>query len=546
MVSVIIPVYNAERYLNRCMESILNQTYAEIEIICVDDGATDDSYNILMEYGKNDSRVKVLQQSNMGQGMARNKALVHATGEYVMYVDSDDWLEEDCIEKLLEAAKVNKAEVVIGKIAKTKLDSEEIDQILKECDEKFIDKTNKRDSLFRLTTYPVARLIKRTLLVENNVKFSNHYFEDVALFPLIYALASRIALIDDVVYYYRSNSGSTVNNLQHVYDRIVCLETLARNFKERDLYKSYEEEILDYIKERMQVNLRCAKNLCNRFYINFQKEQNEFVALHFNLKEWKRPKVYCYGSYNLMIIAKIFMGYEDSAIVENYYGGQGIISCMSQGRGKLLDVKVTHRNSFRKACLLQDFEKRFANLNPGEFEDVDYVFIDLLEERYDIGRCETAECFTLSEYFWDSESMIDLEYETIPAFSEEWFKLWEKASLNFVERIKKYVPEEKIVLVRMQLSKEYYSDEGCFLYENHEEISAVNECLNFCYDTLQEYAPQMTIIDVTQMESFKTNRMFRHGCYPWHLNDKFYLEASRFIEMQLYKNIEVKQIGDNT
>lgn len=101
MVSVIIPVYNAEKYLKRCLDSVLNQTYTDIEVIVVNDGSTDNSLKILQEYKNNDSRIKLIDQQNQGVSSARNTGLNNATGDYILYVDSDDWIEFDAIERLL-------------------------------------------------------------------------------------------------------------------------------------------------------------------------------------------------------------------------------------------------------------------------------------------------------------------------------------------------------------------------------------------------------------------------------------------------------------
>ena len=96
-VSVILPVYNVSDYLRQCMDSIVGQTLKDIEIICVDDGSTDDSLAILKEYEAKDQRVKVIQQANAGAGAARNKGLEIATGEYLSFLDSDDFFEPDMV-----------------------------------------------------------------------------------------------------------------------------------------------------------------------------------------------------------------------------------------------------------------------------------------------------------------------------------------------------------------------------------------------------------------------------------------------------------------
>ena len=105
-VSVILPVYNASDYLHQCMDSIVGQTLKDIEIICVDDGSTDNSLDILKEYEQKDKRVKVIQQKNAGAGAARNNGLSIATGEYLSFLDSDDFFEPDMLEKAYEKAKV--------------------------------------------------------------------------------------------------------------------------------------------------------------------------------------------------------------------------------------------------------------------------------------------------------------------------------------------------------------------------------------------------------------------------------------------------------
>ena len=112
MVSVIIPVYNVEKFLNRCVDSVLSQTYKNIEIILVDDGALDSSPQICDEYTKKDSRVTVIHKKNGGLASARNAGLKVAKGDYILFVDSDDWIKDDTLEELLNIAVKNKVDFV--------------------------------------------------------------------------------------------------------------------------------------------------------------------------------------------------------------------------------------------------------------------------------------------------------------------------------------------------------------------------------------------------------------------------------------------------
>src|SRR5574344_2773158 len=115
-VSLIIPVFNSEKYLDECLESAIGQTLTDIEIICVDDGSTDCSAEILHEYSKKDNRIKVLRQENLGQSTARNKGLKFASGEYIAFLDSDDFMKSDMLEKLYDKAKVENSDIVMSDI----------------------------------------------------------------------------------------------------------------------------------------------------------------------------------------------------------------------------------------------------------------------------------------------------------------------------------------------------------------------------------------------------------------------------------------------
>ena len=111
-VSIIVPVYNTAKYLPKCLDSLINQTYNNIEIICVNDGSTDSSLEILHEYAKEDSRVVVVDSENSGVSIARNKALDIATGEYIMFVDSDDWVDNSFVELLMNEVYKENAQIV--------------------------------------------------------------------------------------------------------------------------------------------------------------------------------------------------------------------------------------------------------------------------------------------------------------------------------------------------------------------------------------------------------------------------------------------------
>jgi glycosyltransferase involved in cell wall biosynthesis len=114
--SIIVPVYNAEKFLDKCLESLKNQTIKDIEIILVNDGSTDNSLEICNKYAQNDSRIKVLTQKNSGQSKARNVGIDNSNGEYIAFTDSDDWVDLDYYEKLVESCEKHDAEIACASI----------------------------------------------------------------------------------------------------------------------------------------------------------------------------------------------------------------------------------------------------------------------------------------------------------------------------------------------------------------------------------------------------------------------------------------------
>lgn len=112
VLTVIIPAYNAEKYLPQCLDSVIGQTLKDIEVICVDDGSTDGSASVLQAYAQKDSRISVLTQGNSGQSAARNRALEKAKGAYVQFLDADDWLDPDCCRVLSGQAAAGKLDML--------------------------------------------------------------------------------------------------------------------------------------------------------------------------------------------------------------------------------------------------------------------------------------------------------------------------------------------------------------------------------------------------------------------------------------------------
>lgn len=208
IVSVLIPVYNVEKYLERCLESLINQTLTQIEIVCVNDGSTDNSLKILEEYSKKDSRIVIVNKPNGGLPSARNAGLDVAKGKYVGFVDSDDYVQTDMFEKLYQTAEREKSDIVICGANIFPEETRATDWLYA-ClspEYKHMEDFNADFLFFDQTVTPFLwrTLIRRDLIEENNLRLREDIMlgEDKAFQCKVYPLAKSITVIPDKLYNY--------------------------------------------------------------------------------------------------------------------------------------------------------------------------------------------------------------------------------------------------------------------------------------------------------------------------------------------------------
>ena len=208
-VSIIVPVYNVEKYLERCLDSLINQTFKDIEIICIDDGSIDNSGKILDEYAAKDSRLKVIHQNNAGQAAARNNGMKIASGRYISFVDSDDWVDKDFIEKLYDAIIRNDADIAAASIIRKRQNSEKYR--VHYTEEKCLETLSDKIAVCNIPKccYVWNKLYKKEIIADWQFK-AGVYFEDVLWLPEVIKKSGKIVTVPNVNYFYRVNSSSIV------------------------------------------------------------------------------------------------------------------------------------------------------------------------------------------------------------------------------------------------------------------------------------------------------------------------------------------------
>lgn len=241
-VSLIIPVYNVETYLERCIESVLNQTYKDLEIILVNDGSTDTSGAMCDNFSQQDKRIKVIHQLNAGLSEARNTGLKHITGEFVMFVDSDDWLEKDAVSFLLEQLQRNNADMVVGGVSRTsevKQYSQSNIEVVLMNQEEYAKKYFKIGS--QSIEYYVWNKLYRKEIVEDILYPSGFFAEDVPTTFQYILKSEKIVVTNKIIYNYFINPNSLTSRFTERYFDVLKGWDLVYNYAAQSSNKKYIE-----------------------------------------------------------------------------------------------------------------------------------------------------------------------------------------------------------------------------------------------------------------------------------------------------------------
>lgn len=209
LVSIIIPVFNTEDYLKRCISSVLNQSYFNIQIIVVNDGSTDNSDEIIKEFARKDSRVVYIKQKNSGVGYARNIGIKRAEGKYLLFVDSDDYIEKTMVEQMVNCAEKGNSDLVICGYILVDSEGKELERVIPQ---KYVSKENE-EWAYRISS-TMARLYKKELFDKYQLCFTeerNARGEDVPIVLFTNCMAQNIQLLKEANYYYVQHEGSAMH-----------------------------------------------------------------------------------------------------------------------------------------------------------------------------------------------------------------------------------------------------------------------------------------------------------------------------------------------
>ena len=320
-VSVIIPVYNVEKYLRQCLDSIVKQTLREIEIICINDGSTDSSLQILEEYAAKDERIIVLSQENKGVSAARNKGLKIARAPYVYFVDSDDWIDLSCLEKLYAKMLETKADICpLGIWA--------YDNTLKKIENNhYFDMTCFQNRPSEICRWPDIKSVifrrwgpffqgcRTEFLRQHNILFPDRVkYEDVMFHIKSMILAEKIAFCDENLAYYRRNRPQSIMELSKnddmVFDAFIFLQESYDFLHQQNIYADLQSEYAKFVLGQLNFHL---SRMAPQFKEDFIAKANDFCRSRNLTNCWRQyPQLYplyekVFGSpYKVSVIIPVY------------------------------------------------------------------------------------------------------------------------------------------------------------------------------------------------------------------------------------------------
>ncbi|HEY5587614.1 MAG TPA: glycosyltransferase [Candidatus Paceibacterota bacterium] len=285
-ISVIIPVYNTQEYLRKCIESVLLQTLNDIEIIIVDDGSTDNSLNIIKEFVDRNNII-LISKENEGQGAARNNALDVCSGKYIAFLDSDDYIEKNMLEDMYLKANKYNLDILICKYKCVDINGIEIiGETVEFVDSQIIDSDKCIKEFFTNNTvegFSWNKIFHRRLFTEENIRYpTNMKYEDIPTVFNLISNSNKIGFINNKYYYYVQRTDSTTNDLsvKNIKDHLLSMEMIYDILKKRNLVKKYEQEYQYYF-------LKSIIDYYSLIYCNKDKREDikfEILKIEFKFK----------------------------------------------------------------------------------------------------------------------------------------------------------------------------------------------------------------------------------------------------------------------
>lgn len=541
-ITVIIPVYNVADYMDQCLATVTEQTLRQLEILLIDDGSTDASLAKCWEWARKDSRITVFHRENDGVASARNFGVLIARGKYIAFVDSDDWLEKDYLEKLWKAAET--ADADFAECDLWRYDNRNGKKIYRSCYGRMGQDYTLPEHMKYGPTATYKAISRKSLWKKYKLAMPKCSFESPAVYSLLLALSNRVVNVREALYYYRRfRENSLVENGYARKDgkpnnrlAIRAMDFLVEEFKRTGRYEEVAEILEGVVKYRLNDIL--AMQFHRKSPGDFRElTQNYRRFLAERFPEGRNEPYITWGGYNLNRILTHMEWLHDPYARFNF---SSIISLMNR---EIPAYEINHKNRYRQ--IMQERERThsyweiLAELKPK------YLFIDLIEERFDMLQLGNS-FVTMSDAFegakftgnisevsvadqvearkfagkreLTAEELIKFG-QVIPRGSARCTELWQQACQKMVKETQRICPDIRFVILENYLCETVGNLESRKPFENIEHIRIINSIVQQYYGYLKEMLPEALVISPSKDELYFTDEKYEYGAIPSHLNE---------------------------
>lgn len=520
LVSIIVPVYNVEKYLDKCLLSLVKQTYKDIEIIIIKGKSSDRSNEIATEWCRKDKRIKSFEEERKGLSAARNQGILLAKGEYIIFVDSDDWVENEFVERLYHAVEDNGADFAECDFYRARNYSEKKELV--RCNSMMDREFSRYERAILGGVTAWKYITKREFWIESGLRYPECSSEDMATYLPIILMVNKIQRVDGYLYAYRKDrDGNLCSDKTNHINVAQAFDQLITNLKQHQVYNDNRTIISAYIRRWLSRTLSpCVGKIEEKDIASVIRGRYDIYRKYFNDKVYSEC---CLGGFNISrILNKL-------PFIENPFGRINFASMISICDDRKLNISIHHKNAYRNEMLRLEKDRLFfQRLRSNE---PDYFFFDLLEERHDIielkdGYMTKSDAYDQCEI--DNTSIV----RTIERDSEECRILWEKSCDKFMATLFAIVNPANVYMLETYLCTEHGNGKTISQFDDLDQINKTNRILSEYYSYIRKKYPEIKVVEAYKADNFVSDDEYEFGCYPWHLNEWANIEIAKMLVNQ--------------
>lgn len=523
-ISVIMPVYNVYDWLDACMESLVNQSFRDFEIILINDGSTDGSDKKCLQWKSKDKRICYINKNNEGLSATRNLGIREAKGTYLVFLDSDDWIDKDFLLNLYTIAEKSDADIAECDIYRYNDTNGQM--TYRACYGSMARDYSKEEHMIYGNTAIWKCLIRRSLFMKYDIFFPDCHSPARAVYALLVALSNRVVNVKKPLYYYRTfRKNSLSEKPREILENnnsigVMAFSELVLDFKRCGIYDNYKLQLERTIKYKLS-------DILAAFF--HRKTENEFSRMvadyQFFIKQQfpdSNDSAYItLGGYNLNRITWSMNMLHVPSLRFNFSSLISIVNPIRQAD------RISCKNKYREIMVNRDVGSSFWDIL--KKENSRFIVLDFIEERFDVMKCQNG-YLTVSDAYEECDINFDNAH-IIHRDSNECRNLWERSCIDFIQRIQECQPGLIIILVKSYLSE--YKGDICQkeLFEEANWIKRNNDMLRHYYEFFMQNCNFALSVEASECEYYFTDKEYEYGAVPSHLNDIVNREIAYKIEM---------------